>query len=296
MKKILAFTAIAILISNTMVSQDETSKKFRAGLKFSMQPTWFQSGDPNTSKLKTGFGYGFGLNTEFRLSDVIYFATGIGGDFEGGTIKYRDDGFNPTSSSTVSTQAFHSEYTLDNSNGFVAAENGVDVSTYDKDGNSSYSLTSRKIKTTHVTIPIGLKMLTKEFSGFRYFGAFGGDLGIRVAAKATDTYTYKTDHTASGPVTTTGGTSQTYDIGKDCSLVPFRFGMNIGLGAEYRMAGSTSLFLSVNYFRSFTNLMRTDSKYMYTGQTTDSNGKITFTHLQQKLMMSAIKINIGVMF
>ena len=292
MKKILAFAAIAILISNNMVSQDETSKKFRAGLKFSMQPSWFQSGDPNTSKLGTGFGYGFGLNTEFRLSDVIYFATGIGGDFENGTIKYRDDGYNPT----TNPQAFHSGYTLDNSNGFVPAENGVDVTTYDKVGNSSYSLASRKIKTTHVTIPIGLKMLTKEFSGFRYFGAFGGDLGIRVSAKGTDTYTYKFENTTSGVTMTTGGTSQTYDIGKDCSLVPFRFGMNIGLGTEYRMAGSTSLFLSVNYFRSFTNLMRTDSKFVTTGSTIDSNNKITFTHLQQKLMMSAIKINIGIMF
>ncbi len=292
MKKILAFGAIAILISNKVVSQDDTNKKFRAGLKFSMQPSWFQSGDPNTSKLSTGFGYGFGLNTEFRLSDVIYFATGIGGDFEGGSIKYRDDGFNPTTNS----QAFHTGYVLDNSNGFVAAENGIDAANYIKNGYSGYSLASRKIKTTHVTIPIGLKMLTKEFSGFRYFGAFGGDLGLRVAAKATDTYTYKFDYTASGTTITSGGTSQTYDIGKDCSLVPFRFGMNIGLGTEYRMAGSTSLFLSVNYFRSFTNLMRTDSKFNTTGATIESNNKITFTHLQQKLMMSAIKINIGIMF
>jgi hypothetical protein len=73
--------------------------------------------------------------------------------------------------------------------------------------------------------------------------------------------------------------------------------MNIGLGTEYRMAGSTSLFLSVNYFRSFTNLMRNDSRYNYTSATYDSsNNQLTFTHLQQKLMMSAIKINIGVMF
>ena len=291
MKKILLFVIAAFMVSKASIAQDDdTKKKFRAGLKFSAQPSWFTSGDPNTTKLKTGFGYGFGLVTDFRLSDVIYFSTGIGGDFENATIKFRDDGFNPY----TNANAFHTEYTLDNSNAFVEAENGMDINNYYKAGNTTYALSSRKIKTTYVTVPISLKMLTKEFAGFRYFGQFGGDLGIRVGAKAQDVYSYKFDYSSS--TLTAGGTSPYYNIGKDCSLLPFRFGMNIGLGAEYRMAGSTSLFLSVNYFRSFTNLMRNDSKYNYTSATVDSNGKLTFTHLQQKLMMSAIKINIGVMF
>jgi hypothetical protein len=294
MKKILLFVIAALMVSKAGIAQDDdTKKKFRAGLKFSMQPCWFSSGDPNTTKLKTGFGYGFGLVTDFRLSDVIYFSTGIGGDFENATVKFRDDGFNPY---TTSSNAFHTEYTLDNSNAFVEAKDGSDITNYYREGYSTYALSSRKIKTTYVTIPLSLKMLTKEFGGFRYFGQFGGDLGIRVGAKATDTYSYKFDYTATGGTITNGGSTPYYNIGRDCSLIPFRFGMNIGLGTEYRMAGSTSLFLSVNYFRSFTNLMRSDSRFNYTSATVDSNNKMTFTHLPQKLMMSAIKINIGVMF
>jgi len=295
MKKILLFVIAALMVSKASIAQDDdTKKKFRAGLKFSMQPSWFTSGDPNTTKLKAGFGYGFGLVTDFRLSDVIYLSTGIGGDFENATVKFRDDGFNPYT--VAGSTAFHTEYTLDNSNAFVEAKNGVDISEYYKAGYSTYALSSRKIKTTYVTIPISLKMLTKEFAGFRYFGQFGGDLGIRVGAKAQDNYSYQFHYTSTGGTLSSGGSSPYYSIGKDCSLLSFRFGMNIGLGAEYRMAGSTSLFLSVNYFRSFTNLMRSDSRYNYTSSTVDSNSKLTFTHLQQKLMMSAIKINIGVMF
>lgn len=295
MKKILAFVAVSAFVwSAASAQEDDTKKKFRAGLKFSAQPSWFQSGDPNTTKYKTGFGYGFGLVTDFRLSDVIYFSTGIGGDFENGSIKYRNDGFDPTKNNT---DVFYASYVLDNSNAFVEAKDNTDIGNYTKDGYSSYVLDTRKIKTTHITIPISLKMLTKELSGFRYFGQFGGDIGIRAAAKAVDSYAYKYEYKTSGTVQSGAGSNASFDIKKDCSLIPFRFGMNIGLGAEYRMAGSTSLFLSVNYFRSFTNLMAKESDYTFTHTTYDaSTNNVSFVHLPQKLYMSAIKINIGVMF
>jgi hypothetical protein len=281
------------LAGSIQAQEDDTKKKFRAGLKFSMQPSWFKSSDVNTTKLKTGFGYGFGLNLDFRLSDVIYFSTGIGGDFESGKVKYRNDGFDPIFNSDEYAVA----YMQDNSGAFVEAENDMTEETFFKEGNSMYIVTSRKIKTTHVTIPITLKMLTKEFAGFRYFGQFGGDLGIRVAAKAEDSYDYKFTYSTTGGGITASGTLGSQNIKKDCSLIPLRFGLNIGLGAEYRLAGSTSAFLSVNYFRSFTNLMRNDSRYMFTSITEDtSTDKLTFTHLRQGLFMSAIKINLGVMF
>jgi hypothetical protein len=87
------------------------------------------------------------------------------------------------------------------------------------------------------------------------------------------------------------------NIGKDGSLVPLRFGLNVGLGTEYRLSGSTSIFLNVNYFHSFTNLMRNDSKYIYTNRTVDpNNGTLDFTNMKQGLMARAIRINLGVMF
>lgn len=293
MKKFFTLAILALFITENALSQDDaTPKKFRAGLKFAAEPGWYSSGNSNTSKYKSGFGYGFGLVLDFRLSDVIYFSTGIGGDFENGSVKYRDDGFNYSSS--ISANKFASHYIIDNSGSMVEAVNGKNETEYTKPGSKEYTLSTRKIKTTYVTIPITLKMLTKEFSGFKYFGQFGGELGIRTGVKADDNYSYAADFNT-GAITV-GSSNTGLNIGKDASVIPLRVGLNVGLGSEYRIAGSTCLFLSVNYFHSFTNLMRNDSKYVYNGATTDASGNVTFTHLSQKLLYNAIRINIGVMF
>lgn len=296
MKKMLINAIAMVLISGSIVAQDSGSnKKLRAGIKFAMQPSWYTSGNTNTIKNKAAFGYGFGLVLDFRLSDVIYFSTGIGGDFEGGSLKYRDDGYNP--SSAGASTVFVCNYIMDNGGNFVDAANDKDIAEYSKVGYTTYSLKSRKIKTTHVTIPITLKMLTNEYSGIKYFGQFGGELGIRTAAKATDEYSYTQVVSNATLVTVSpGGTNSNISIQKDCAIVPIRVGMNIGGGLEYRLGGSTSVMFSVNFFKSFTNLMRTDSKLIYTGATIDANNKVIFTHLQQDLKMSAVRINIGLMF
>jgi hypothetical protein len=285
MRKSLALLIVGIMAGNSIFAQnDDTNKKFRAGLRVAAVPMWLKSNDPNTTKKSTGFGYGFGLSTEFRLSDVIYFATGIGGDFENYSVKYRHD---PGNNYVVG-------YELNANNEFIERDETMNYSTWassmSTNDSRGYALLERKYKVTYVTIPIALKMLTKELSGFRYFGYFGGDLGIRTKVRADDKYmpslTYQNINSNSN-----------LNVSKDASLIPMRIGMNIGLGAEYRLAGSTSVFLSVNYFRSFTNLMRNDSKYMYTNADVDLvNDKITFIRHKQSLFANAIKINVGVMF
>lgn len=286
MKKILLLVSSSLLLANSFFAQDgDFDKKFRLGLRVAAQPTWFSSKDNNASKLNTGFGFGFGLVTEFKLSDIVHFGTGIGGDFESGSIKYR---YEP-----VSTPPYSVSYVTDGSGDLKEAEDGVSESTYLNDGDIAYTgVYERKIKTTHITIPITLKMMTKEYSGFRYFGVFGGDLGIRIKARAEDKYTFKTTTTG----TTGSGTNTNINIGKDGSLIPLRVGLNVGAGAEYRIAGSTSIFLSINYFRSFTNLMRNESKYLFHNADSDSNGIMTFSHVKQGLLMNAVRINVGILF
>jgi len=72
--------------------------------------------------------------------------------------------------------------------------------------------------------------------------------------------------------------------------------MNVGLGTQYRFSGSTSVFLSVNYFHSFTNLMRKESKYMSYKINRDSNGDLTYFNVKQNLFMNAVRINVGILF
>lgn len=287
MKKILLIVSSTLMLANSFFAQDtDDDKKFRLGLKVAAQPTWFSSNESATTKAGAGFGFGFGLVTEFRLSKTASFVTGIGGDFESGSIRYKYD--------PLSAVPYSVGYLTDNSGNLKEMKDGVQYSELVQTGDVLYGgVTERKIKTTHVTIPLALKMMTKEMGGFKYFGMFGGELGIRVKARATDKYN---NSTSSSSFSTAGGTNTNVNINKDGSLIPLRVGMNVGLGAEYRLSGSTSAFISINYFRSFTNLMRKESKYLAYDATVYSDNSMTFSRVKQGLFMNAIRINVGILF
>jgi len=311
MKKIL-FILSGLVLLNTDLSaqatstatpvetpkQEEFDKKFRFGLRVTPQPTWFKSNNENSKGSGANFGFGFGLMFDIKLSKIINFSTGLGGDFEGGYIDYKlvSDLSNPANN-------FEVNVVVDNENNLVEAKDGITKDKYDLvNGSTKYTLQSRKVKSTFVTIPVLLKMMTQEYSGLKYFFNFGGEIGIRAGLKADDTYArgdkasvVSGSLTALDPVSNV--TIKNINIGKDGSLLPFRLGMNLGFGTEYRLGGSTSLVTSINYFQSFTNLMRNESKFLTKSTETynPSNG-YQFTPLNQGYFMRAIRINIGLMF
>lgn len=292
MKKIL-FTFISIcMLSASSNAQDtpsdkqsEFDKKFRFGIRATPQPTWFKSDNVNSKAAGANFGFGFGLIMEFKLSKIVHFSTGIGGDFEGGYINYRNEA------------DFNVNAVLNNEGQYVVIKDG-NISDEIKfaNGNTQVIMKDRQFKSTFVTIPIMLKMMTEEYGGARYFAMFGGELGIRAGLKANDSYISGIKSTVSGTTTTTAFVPDAdlsiskIDISKDGSLVPMRLGMNLGLGTEYRLGGSTSLLFSLNYFQSFTNLMQKESEYLVKATSTDSK------ELNQGYFMRAIRINVGLLF
>lgn len=300
MKKFLFTAFTAILIGNAIIAQTTTptpdldkkeaefDKKFRFGLRITPQPTWFTTNDKNISPYGAKFGFGFGLNMEFRLSNIVGLLTGIGGDFEGGKFTYKYD---PTNNYAV-------RYWQDNSSNFIEPKKDGDGKELKNNNSTGYLLKERAIKTTYATIPLILKLSTKEYNALKYFGLFGAEIGIRVKQLASDTYyeTYKYD--ASGNTITTNASPEVQSnivVGKDGSTVPLRVGLNIGAGAEYRVAGSTSVFFTVNFFKSFTNQLKNSSKYLIYN-TTNNSGAITYDFVKQNLIQNAIRINMGVMF
>jgi hypothetical protein len=283
MKKLL-FTLAAASIGFFALAQEnapdkgaEFDKKFRFGLRINPQPTWLVSGDKNNIPSSTGFGFGFGLNMEYRFSEIAALLTGIGGDFENGKYKFKKD----------VTNGYEVVYWMDEVNEFKEPSGSITSAT------SVLMLKERKINTTFITIPAILKLSTKEYNGMKYFGMFGGEIGIRVKAKAEDTYyetrKYLTDTTFK--VISGESTESDINIGEEMSLLPLRVGFNAGAGLEYRLGGSTSLFFSLNYFRAFTNMMRKESNYLY--YRTDG---VNYRHVKQNLAFTAIRINVGIMF
>jgi len=303
MKNFLVTTSLALLLSNFANSQTTTTnvptpdvdkkeaefdKKFRFGLRITPQPTWFSSTDKNIAPYGANFGFGFGLNLEFRLSGIVALQTGIGGDFEGGKYTYRND---PTNKYSV-------RYWQDNSGSFIEPKKDGDGLELKNENTTGYLLKERNIKTTHVTIPVILKLSTKEYNGMKYYGMFGTEVGIRIKQLATDLYSESYKYNANGTIFSTNSSPDKQTslvLGKDGSLVPLRIGLNVGAGAEYRLGGSTSVFFSLNYFRSFTNQLKKESKYIIYDNTVTGNSN-SYNFIKQSLIQNAIRINIGVLF
>jgi len=274
MKKILMTTAITCMLTGFAFAQDapatEVDKKWRFGLRVAAQPSWLASDDKNNIPDGAVFGLGFGLNVERKFSNVACLLTGIGGDFEGGKYTFKND---PVENYVV-------RYSRD-ADQFVAPS---DTSSTKK----NYTLAGRKINTTHVTIPFILKLSTKDINGSKYFGMFGAELGIRVKSSATDTYSEVTDNAGVKLNITEENDINLRDEG---TVVPMRIGLNAGLGMEYNLVGSTSFFASVNFFYSFTSLMRKESDYAYFRLVGSD-----YSYIKQALNQNAIRINVGIMF
>lgn len=289
MKKLLFTLAASTLLISSLSAQDvKAPGKVRFGLRVTPQPTWFTSGDKNATPNGAKFGFGFGLNLEFRLSDVASFLTGIGGDFEGGKYTFRND---PSNNYQVT-------YLLDESNVFVDPNIKTDgVNNKLVKSNTAFIVQGRSVKTSYVTIPVILKLSTKEYSGFKYFGMFGGEIGIRLKATAEDSYLesgkFVSDSLGAYRFVRNSGASSQTDIDVTKDFAPLRLCFNAGLGAEYRIAGSTSVFVNINYFRSLLNQTKSESENTFY-KTEASSGKSTL--IKQELKASGIRINVGIMF
>ena len=310
MKKSLIILSSLFLVSMSSKAQTTTptetpkqenfDKKFRFGIRATPQVAWLSSDNDNAKGAGSTMSFGFGLILDFKLSDIIHFSTGIGGDFDGGKLeyKYKVDNTNPTNNFNISMA-------LDKENNMLEAKDGTKAVDYiGGNGNSFYSMNTRKYKSTYITLPILLKMMTQEYNGLKHAFHFGGEIGIRAGLKANDTYHegFKTAVTGSAVTTETltGGQLEIngLDVSRDGSGFPARVGMNVGYGIEYRLGGSTSLYTGISYFHSFTNLVKKDSEFLSKGHdnTTNSDGTITFANLNQAYFARAVRLSIGLMF
>ena len=291
MKKLL-YTFIAISFATTILAQDApASKSVRFGVIGRATPTWYNM-PTNNNYFKGGaiLGTGFGLNLEFRLTDVVSFQTGIGGDFDGGKIKYAYNIDNAHPSNDIYTG-----YILDKTPALV----NISGHSHDDFNSNLYSipptntehfLKSRQIHTTYVTIPLILKMKTKEIGGFKYFVDFGGNIGVLASAKATDNTEDLNIYTGA----IVDGSYKNLNIRKDCNFI--RAGLNVGAGAEYRLAGTTSIFFSLNFVNSFIPTVKSTSVYNTTAVDYTHNSQGSFTYAAQKLNTAGIQINVGFLF
>lgn len=286
----LIVVAIASLFAVKSFSQAD-EKKARFGIVLTPQLDWLRTGN---AKEYTGNGvsgkFGLGLSMEFKINDVVHFMTGIGGVFGGGTENYNvgstpigyiaDNSQNPSKISDLNA-ALNAD----------TATRGTYFRTH-----PSYRLLTRSFKTTYVTIPLALKMMTKEIGAFKYFGVFGGNLEFLTGATATDDIV----NTATNGSTTNTGV----DVRGDCNF--FKVGLNVGAGAEYTLSGTTAITFGLNYYRAFTSLASSSSAYLITGNTnynTDPQASFSYknntggyTPLKHSIYGDGIALTVGILF
>ncbi len=118
----------------------------------------------------------------------------------------------------------------------------------------------------YVELPISIKMKTKEFNKFRYFGQFGFVPGVNLKAKAD--------------------TDLESDIDSKANVRTMNVSMLVAIGTEYTISGSTTFLASFEFNNGFVDVLKT-KKANDTGVILPGNNNVISNYFA---------LNIGVMF
>ncbi|MCU0433876.1 MAG: PorT family protein [Bacteroidia bacterium] len=262
MKKVLMLLFATAISGTVAFAQDGENelKNFRFGLKAVPMITWYKPDD--AAKFESGgamLKFGYGLSTEFRLSKVAVVATGLQIDYDGGRINLKDTAY----------------YFLSRDNELIEPGDTASFT-----GESKYMLNKRTYNTTYVTIPITLKLKTNEIGYMTYYGQFGVNASVRARSRADDDLRLQPG----------GQSSEQSKLLNSNDMQFMKLALNVGLGAEYNLQGSTSLVFGVNYINGFTNVARKESRYLFRTPLNNSNP------LKQDFRANAVQITLGVLF
>jgi hypothetical protein len=136
-----------------------------------------------------------------------------------------------------------------------------------------------------------MKLRTPEIGKITYFGIFGFNFSIRANARSKDEgylMSYQTVNDTTVKITKTDNTIlEDVDITKQIQL--FRMGLNAGIGAEYNLAGTTSMVVGLTFSQGLTNALKKEPegiKYLRTDG-------FKFSHSAKNHI---VQITIGVLF
>ena len=300
MKKILTITLMSLATTSVFAGDDGNEiKNFRFGLAIDPSVNWMKPDGKIITKNGAGVKFGGGLILEFRLAKVASLQTGIriGGD--GGKVKYNNGDLQNPNSNVVS-------YFYTTADDVIAKYQSPDTasafysSSFTK-GKTQYQLNERQYKATYITIPLVLKLKTKEIGTMTYFGQFGVNTSIRWKATANDNVTEMKQNFSSSQIASLGATEtkSKVDVTKDVALI--KEALTFGLGAEMNLSGSTSLTFGLNYNLGFTNAVKGTSDYLIRRTNSSSYSSaaqtsVTTTQLPQILKSNSVVLTVGVLF
>jgi hypothetical protein len=130
---------------------------------------------------------------------------------------------------------------------------------------------SRKYNFRYLEIPLTIKMKTKEYGSFSFYGQIGFGTGFMLRTQATDNFMTQTHGTISDKTNLT--TSEASFI---------REALLVGLGTEYKIDESISLIVGLGYSNSLNNVLQGNNTWN--------------PHLLNRSSLNYAELNIGVLF
>jgi len=214
--------------------------------------------------LGPGIGISWGIRADVNLEDNLAITLGLGLANDIGKIGFTQD-------STF--------YILNKDEEFTPIDTASWLTINPPADNSAYLLLERTYRINYIHIPIGLKMRTKEVGYFVYYGQFGANIGIKTKARVKD------------QILTNNNAAEISDLILNDGIQPIKLSLNVGIGAEYNLSGSTSMFFGASYNHGFSNSLRKSDRYLR--RLDDNNG---LEELNQVAFPRNFALNLGVLF
>lgn len=197
-------------------------QKVRFGLLVNSGTAWLSTDNSQESE-GFGFSIGYGLQTEFRVSDYVSISTGLSQKNYSAGVSYADSAVSLIYESRDEGEVLPADTSL---------------------------LLSRKYYFNSVALPFKLKLKTPEIGYLTYFLEAGiiGNINYKTLAKNNKVF--------DAGEKILSGDNEEIDVNDATNW--FRAAVSFSLGAEYNLVGNTSLFFLLNWENGITNMLKDD--------------------------------------
>lgn len=227
--------ALCILLLLILLPASLSAQKLpvKLGLRIAPSIDWMTSNTKNYSYNGIKPGITIGFMSDIYFAERYAFSTGFDFAFLNGKLTYADSVSVPPSDNELNGQV------------------------------------DRKYNIIYLQIPLMIKMKTKDFGKFSFFGQIGFGTAFRLKASAADEF--KPDK----------GSTVELDYNLDSGTSLIRESIIVGGGAEYHLDQSSRIVIGLNYSNSLNNVL--------TGYNYKSGESI-------KSMLNFLELNLGFLF
>jgi len=284
MKKLVYTLFIISFACSSMLAQDD--KKVKMGITLTPAMNWLTpENDKKMTKNGSVIKMGIGLAVDFKLTDVIWFSTGLEYTGAGGKVKYDKD----TAGYYYKDDAIISVTPTDAGN--LTSQSNID---YFSGKSKRNHLLTRNYKCGYLHIPLAFKLKTKELGGITYFGDIGGDLFVKTSAKADDHVKSSSYNSTTSTTTITETDIKNNKLSNEIN--PFSAGAHVGAGLEFRLSGSTAITVGIQYRHGIMNFTNSDTYNLLRSTQANSAALPTYSEFPNGTKLRQVVLTIGIMF